>query len=82
MTQRTSTEIAVDLADYRAARSALVKGERLEDVWRDGRRMRFSRLSLADINSAIADLEREYAAATSTEAGRPARRPINLAYRN
>ena len=47
--QRTTTEILADLADYRAARTALVKGERVEDVWRDGRRMRLSSVTLDEI---------------------------------
>ncbi len=82
MTQRTSTEIAAELTEYRAARSALIKGERVEDVWRDGRRMRVADASLSDINSAISDLEREYEQAVAVEAGRPRRRPINLAWIN
>lgn len=79
---RSSSEIQTDLAAFRAARAALIKGERLEDVWRDGRRMRFSRLDLTDMNRAIADLERELEAALAGEAGQPRRRPIGLAWKN
>lgn len=82
MTQRTSTEIATELATFRTARAKLVNGERVEDVWRDGRRMRFATMSLDDFNSAIASLEREYAQALAAEAGTTRRRPIGLAYRN
>ncbi|MFC4255394.1 hypothetical protein GRI97_08145 [Altererythrobacter xixiisoli] len=82
MTQRSTTEIGADLVDYRAARSALVKGERVEDIWEDGARMKLAGLSLADINAAIADLEREYEAASQAEAGRPRRRAISLRWSN
>jgi hypothetical protein len=74
--QRTTTEILADLEDYRAARSALVKGERVERVARDGRLMQLASLSLDEIEAAIAGLEREYEQASATEAGRPRRRAI------
>lgn len=80
--QRTSAEILTDLTAYRAARSALVKGERVEDVWRDGRRMTLASVSLEDINAAISDLEREYEQAVAVESGKPSRRPIGLAWKN
>lgn len=67
--QRTTTEILADLTAYRAARTALVTNERVEDVWRDGRRMRLATLSLSEINQAIADLQVEYQQAASVEAG-------------
>ncbi len=82
MTQRTTTQIAADLAAYRAARTALVNGERVTEVWRDGRRMIMASITLPQVETAIANLEREYAQAEASEAGRPRRRPINLAYRN
>lgn len=69
MIQRLSTEIASDIALYRAARTALVTGERVESLSRDGRGMRLATLSLNDIESAISRLEREYAAAVNSEAG-------------
>lgn len=82
MTQRTSAEISAELTQFRAARTALVTGERVEDVWRDGRRMRLATLSLSEINQAIADLVREYDMALAAEDGRPRRRPIGLAWKN
>jgi hypothetical protein len=82
VTQRTTTEIAADLVDYRAAKSALVKGERVTEVWRDGRRMIMASITLPQIEAAIDNLLREYEGATEVEAGRPARRPIGLRWRN
>lgn len=82
MTQRTTTEIDAELTTYRTARAKLINGERVEDVWRDGRRMRLASVSLADINAAIANLEREYEAAAAAEGGRPRRRRIGIAWSN
>lgn len=80
-TTRSTTAIAADLATYRTARTALVKGERVRDVWRDGRRLVFSEITLAQIDAAITSLENEYEQAANVEAGRPRRRPIGLAWR-
>lgn len=82
MTQRSSTDIATDLAAARAARSALIAGERVENVMRDGRRVGYAGVSLKEIEAAIATLEREYEAAVAVEAGSTRRRPINLAWQN
>jgi hypothetical protein len=83
MTQRTSTVIAAELAQYRDARAALVKGDRVESVNRDGRGMRLASMNLADINTAIRDLEREYDQAVAVESGdanAPRRTGIGLRY--
>lgn len=79
---RTAAEVAAELAEYRTARTTLVKGERVKDVYRDGRRMAFSEMTLESIEKAIASLTQEYSQAASAEAGRPRRRAIGLAYRN
>ncbi|KPL67419.1 hypothetical protein SZ64_04445 [Erythrobacter sp. SG61-1L] len=79
-TQRTTTEILADLADTRAARSALLKGERIEDVSRDGRRMRLATVSLEELDTAILNLEREYQEAVNAEAGKPRRSAIGFYY--
>lgn len=80
--QRTSAEIAADIADYRAARTALIKGERVTEVWREGRRVVYAGVSLKDIDAALADLAREYESAVAVEGGGRRRRPIGLAWRN
>lgn len=80
--QRTSTEIAAELTTFRAARAALINGERVTEVWRDGRRVTYSESSLDEINDAIRELEREYSAAVAVEAGKPRRRPISLMWPN
>lgn len=82
MTQRSSTDIAADLVAYRAARTALVAGERVTDVWRDGRRMSLAGMSLDEIERAITGLEREYNQAVTVEGGGCRRRAITLGWRN
>lgn len=79
-TARTTTEIEADLAIYRAARTALIAGERVEDVSRDGRRMKMSTLTLSEINEGINDLLREHAEATSTAAGTRRRSAIGITF--
>ena len=49
----TAAEIAADLVELRAARMALAKGERIKDVWRDGRRLVFSETTIEQLNSRI-----------------------------
>lgn len=80
-TTRSTTDILADLAVYRAARTSLVSGERVRDVWRDGRRLVFSEIALAEVEQAIVNLEREYESAVAVAAGNPRRRPIRLAWR-
>lgn len=80
MTQRTSADIAADIADYRAARTALVKGERVADVWRDGRRVTYATITMGEVQAAINDLTREYSEALAVEAGGPRRTAIGTGY--
>jgi len=82
MIHRTPTEIAAELADVRAARAAFIRGERIVDVWRDGKRLKFSEMGLEDFNTAITSLESEYAGAVDGESGRRRRRPTRIAWRN
>lgn len=78
--QRTTAEIAAELTLYRAARTALVTGERVEYVNRDGRGMRLGSLTLKELNSAILEMEREYDAAEAVETGGPRRAAIGFYY--
>lgn len=78
--QRTTAEIEAELAEFRTARAALINGERVKDVSRDGRRMAFSEMSLKDIDAAIAALVSEYNTAVAVADGLPRRRAISLGY--
>jgi hypothetical protein len=80
--QRSSTDIAAEIASFRSARAALVNGERVVEVWRDGRRVTYGGASLSEIDAAIKELEREYEQAVNVEAGKSRRRPIGLAWKS
>lgn len=82
MIQRTPEEIAAELADVRAARAAFMRGERVSEVQRDGKRMKMADMKLSDFNAAIAELTTEYADAIAIGDGRRKRRPTRLAWRN
>lgn len=73
---QTAAEIAADLTALYAARSSLAKGERVDEVWRDGRRLTFGKVSLKDMNDLIAQREEDLSKAQATEAGTPSRRAI------
>jgi len=84
MSQRPRTEIEADLAAARAARSAMYGGPVVTETTRDGRSMKFKHLTLADLNTAIADLAAELAALPDIEGGTPPRlrRAIGLSWKN
>lgn len=78
----TAADIAADLALLRAARTKLAVGERIEDVWRSGRRLVYATVSLSDLDKLIARRENDLASATASEDGRPRRRAISLGWPN
>lgn len=78
----TAADIAADLVVLRAARTKLANGERVEEVWRSGRRLTFGKVSLKDMTALIEQRERDLEAATASEAGKPRRRGIGLAWIN
>lgn len=80
--QRTTTEILADLTIARTARTTLLSGEQVTDVWEDGQRIKMSGMTLEQIDASIASLEREYQQAVAVEAGSPRRRGIGLAWNN
>lgn len=82
MIQRTPEEIAAELTDVRAARAAFMRGERVSEVQRDGKRMKMADMKLSDFNAAIAELTAEYNGAVAAADGRARRRPTRLAWRN
>lgn len=79
---RTASEVQSDIDALVAARTKLVAGERIDEVWRDGRRLTFGKVTLEQLRAQLAELERELAGAQAVESGRPRRRPINLVYGN
>lgn len=78
----TLEEAETRLSEARTALHALMMGERVVDVWRNGSRIRYSEANRADLQAYVTELERIVAELTRVEAGSPRRRPIALAYRN
>lgn len=79
---RPIADIEADIADARAARAALVKGERVTEVWRDGRRLTFAGITMPQVNDLLDTLNRELGAAQAEAEGRPRRRAIGLSWKN
>jgi hypothetical protein len=74
--------IELELASLRAARLAAAQGKQVEDVWRDGRRVRYTAFSLDDWNRHETYLEGQLYAAR-VEAGEdvsPRRTAIGVGY--
>lgn len=78
----TAADIAADLVLLRAARTKLAVGERIEDVWRSGRRLVYASVSLSELDKLIARRENDLAFAVASEDGRPRRRAITLGWPN
>lgn len=55
--------IEIELGQVRAARALAASGKQVEDVWRDGRRVRYSTFSLQEFSDHIRQLEGELYAA-------------------
>jgi hypothetical protein len=62
------------------ARLAKIEGRRVIDVWRDGRRVRYSDMSLKEIEDALSSLNRDLEAAIAVEAGKSRRSRISVYY--
>lgn len=59
---------------------ALGRGERVKEVWRDGRRIVRESASLKDLNALLDVIDRQIAATTAVAAGRPRRRAIAIGW--
>jgi hypothetical protein len=79
---RTVAEVQSDLDACYAARRQIMSGERVDEVCRDGRRITFAKMTLAEVKALIDQLERELEQARAEESGRPRRRAIPLAWQN
>lgn len=79
----TSAEIQTLLNEARAARHQLALGQAVVEVWRDGRRIIYSKTDSGKLSDYIATLGSELAAALVEEGGTRVRRrrPISVRYR-
>lgn len=75
-------DIRADIDAVRAQRLALVNGERVKEVWRDGRRLTFSEITLDGIAKVLTALNQELAEALADDDGTPRRRAIGIRYSN
>lgn len=73
--------ITREISEARTARAAQMRGETVQEIWRDGRRIVRKIPSLKELNDLIFALERELVDATNVAAGRPKRRAMSLAWR-
>lgn len=78
----TAAEISADLVALRSARTKLAIGQRVEEVWRSGRRLTYGKITLESLNTLITARENDLACATATEAGSKRRRAISLGWPN
>jgi len=76
----TLEELQADLAELRTARMSLAKGERVDEVWRDGRRLIFGTVTVQTLTELIAVYEQDIAKAEATASDRPARSAIGVRY--
>lgn len=78
----TAVELTADLATLRQARLELASGNRVDEVWRDGRRIVNGKVTLESLTALIKVYEADIVAATNAEAGRPRRSAITFGYRD
>lgn len=77
---QTAAEISAELSDLYAARAALAKGERVEQVGRGERMMRFAKMTLTELNTYIQQREVDLEQAQAAESGVSRRRAIGAYY--
>lgn len=78
----TVADIQADIDAVREARRALAAGERVDEVWRDGRRLTKGKVTLDGLNTLLDVLKRELAEAQADASGQPRRRATALAWSN
>lgn len=70
---QTAAEIAAELADLYTARASLATGMQIEQTDRNGRRLRFTRMTLSELNAYIQQREADLQQAQNAEAGQSRR---------
>lgn len=68
------------LSEAEAARHSLAMGEAVVEVWRDGRRVTYSRANLAALTSYIDRLNAEIEQAQASACGRARRRALGVVW--
>jgi hypothetical protein len=65
----TRDELTADRVALVNARTSLLTGQTVREVWRDGRRLIFAAVTVANITAAIADVDDQLRALDVTETG-------------
>lgn len=76
----TAAELQADLVVLRKARLDLAAGNRVDEVWRDGRRIVNGKVTLEALNNLIAVYEADIVAAINSETGRPRRSAVGVVW--
>jgi hypothetical protein len=64
---QTAAEIQADIDAIRAARTTLAKGERVEEVWREGRRLIYGKVTIETLTQLLLVLQSDYELAAAGE---------------
>ncbi|MCW1985585.1 UNVERIFIED_ORG: hypothetical protein M2348_001317 [Sphingomonas sp. R1F5B] len=73
---QSAAEIQAELTDLYAARAQMATGKMVEQAGRGSRIMRFSKMTLTELDAYIQRRERDLEQAQASEAGTPRRRAI------
>lgn len=74
------TTLKTRLAEAEAARHKIAIGGGVEHVWRDGRRVSYTKQTIADLDAYIRTLEQQIESAGNAAAGKPKRRAIPISW--
>ena len=66
---QTKEELTADRAALVSARTSLLTGQAVKEFWRDGRRVVYQSITVANINDAIADIDAQLCALDAPSAG-------------
>jgi gpW len=77
----SAAQIETWIGEAEVARHKLATGKQVTEAWRDGRRVIYAEMSLAQMDAYLVELRRDLATAQALEAGITRRRsPISVTY--
>ena len=78
----TTAEIQTRLTEAEAALHALAMGQRVQEVWKDGKKMVFTQANAGQLRAYITSLKADLLDAQALSAGLTRRRVISLGWKN
>lgn len=78
----TASEIQTRLTEAETALHNLATGASVVEVWRDGRRVKYTASKMSELQAYVDWLRAELESATMVAAGKPRRRAIGIAWKN